>query len=816
MILLRTELCNFGQYGHEEIFYPWSGFIGIIGENGTGKSTIMNTLKFGFYNEADTNKDLIKNQQAPARSKCYVEIDFIYQGNFYRVHRNLNSTKTYLKKNGVQIAQKTREVDEEIKKLFRMNFETFKTCFYAQQGEFDSLVSITDAKRVEIITKLLDIQALKDAAKQARDIYRTLDTQVTEAKRHLINEEDVTKRIQELVKQMKEQVEIIKAAEKQIKETEKVMSKLEAEKEKQNKKREKHVSLMTEVKVSENEKTFKESTLKEKENKLVQLQHSKKRYEEISYAMELQPKLVKQKDELTDIRSKYIQKVRLEKEVEEIKKQMIQYKNNYDKIIEELKSYENVEETTEKLKQTMKEQQELMQTLRSDFEKYKVLKETKEKEKKKEEEKLKKFQTLGLDAPCPTCEQPIGEKHYKEHIDAIELQIENIQKEIEMFQSKQKEVYDQGIQKKEEYVRLENELKAWHQKEIKGKSLETARDGLLDEVRDRRVRYDKVQKEYEIVKDVTFNEETYQQVEKELQETNKLYAECIGIHKEILEIPTVLENIQILKQEIEAFQVKIEAYKKEIEELNFSQELYDKLDDGIKDVNKKQTALKEDKKEKEFMLERLKMQKEAEEKAIEEQKEKRKEIKEKEQQMLEYKITDEALKGFEKDTMGRRRPELNGIMSKLMDHVTNGLYDLLELDENFKLFMYRRGIKNPLSFYSGGEQKLAALILRIAISNVLVGLAGNGKMELLAMDEVFGAMDDKRQDNMMDALRNLNGIYKQVVMISHSDNVKESFDYTLKVTRTEKGFSKVAWTREWDQESVKEYIRQYEELGEVS
>jgi exonuclease SbcC len=92
----------------------------------------------------------------------------------------------------------------------------------------------------------------------------------------------------------------------------------------------------------------------------------------------------------------------------------------------------------------------------------------------------------------------------------------------------------------------------------------------------------------------------------------------------------------------------------------------------------------------------------------------------------------------------------------------------------------------------------------------LVAQTGQANFDMLAMDEVFGSMDNARQDNILDMLRNLNEMFSQILIVTHSENVKDGFDNILEIGQDENGFSKAKWETQWDVNETKEIIQQYE------
>jgi DNA repair exonuclease SbcCD ATPase subunit len=250
--------------------------------------------------------------------------------------------------------------------------------------------------------------------------------------------------------------------------------------------------------------------------------------------------------------------------------------------------------------------------------------------------------------------------------------------------------------------------------------------------------------------------------------------------------------------------------EKALVELNFDEVAYENIEKDILGTQDEISSIKEEKTDLGANIKIHENQIEFWNQEIKENEKLQEEIIDIENEMKLLTKLDEVYKDYRYDKLNKLAPALSDIMSGLMDRITEGKYDQVELDKDFNIHVYRQGIKNPLSFYSGGERKLAALTQRLAISNLLVAQTGQANFDMLAMDEVFGSMDNARQDNILDMLRNLNEMFSQILIVTHSENVKDGFDNILEIGQDENGFSKAKWETQWDVNETKEIIQQYE------
>ena len=113
---------------------------------------------------------------------------------------------------------------------------------------------------------------------------------------------------------------------------------------------------------------------------------------------------------------------------------------------------------------------------------------------------------------------------------------------------------------------------------------------------------------------------------------------------------------------------------------------------------------------------------------------------------------DRAYTDLRTDLNFQLRPELSELASAFLGELTDGRYDELELDDQYNILVLEDGRPKPV--ISGGEEDLANLVLRLAISQMIAERAGQ-PFSLLILDEIFGSLDELRRSNVLELLRRL-------------------------------------------------------------
>jgi len=135
-------------------------------------------------------------------------------------------------------------------------------------------------------------------------------------------------------------------------------------------------------------------------------------------------------------------------------------------------------------------------------------------------------------------------------------------------------------------------------------------------------------------------------------------------------------------------------------------------------------------------------------------------------------------------------PVLSELTSKGVEGMTEGRYAKVQLDEGYEMQIEDQGTMYPIDRYSGGESDLANLSLRLAISRIIADRTGATPINFLILDEIFGSQDPSRKRSVMAALSKLSTQFRQIFLITHIEDVKDSMNYVIRVTEQEDGTSR--------------------------
>jgi exonuclease SbcC len=152
-----------------------------------------------------------------------------------------------------------------------------------------------------------------------------------------------------------------------------------------------------------------------------------------------------------------------------------------------------------------------------------------------------------------------------------------------------------------------------------------------------------------------------------------------------------------------------------------------------------------------------------------------------------------SLEEYREEASRRARPMVETEASKLLRQITEATYPRIRLTEDYFLEIAEGRDFYLSKRFSGGEQDLAALCLRLALARTLAHQRGT-EHSFVILDEVFGSQDVGRRKMLMEQLLELSrGEFEQIFVISHTEDIIEQCSLHIGVTR-ENGISMASWS----------------------
>jgi exonuclease SbcC len=167
MHLNRLVLHNFKKYRHAEVDFQ-DGLTGIVGNNGSGKSTIVEAIAWALYGSrvSTVKRDYIKNIRAGDSENVEVRLSLSLGKNELLIARSMRGrsmlAEASLSLDGRIVAVGSKEVDQKLEEILKISFQDFMRTFYARQKDLDNLLKEGGAGKREYLLKLLGLDEIKE------------------------------------------------------------------------------------------------------------------------------------------------------------------------------------------------------------------------------------------------------------------------------------------------------------------------------------------------------------------------------------------------------------------------------------------------------------------------------------------------------------------------------------------------------------------------------------------------------------------------------------------------------------------------------
>jgi exonuclease SbcC len=188
---------NYRSIKDLDIDFPESGLIGIVGHNGAGKSSLLESIGWALYGTQAIRGKADGLTTIGAKGKCKVIMEFDHgEDGPYTVERTLKDAK--LNMGGKEIAVMTSGVNSKIEKLLNMDYRAFYTSIFTKQGGLSSFTDMTASQRQETVERLLEVSKVKNARINIGTEARALENQLHGKRVAIENEDEIIDKINEL------------------------------------------------------------------------------------------------------------------------------------------------------------------------------------------------------------------------------------------------------------------------------------------------------------------------------------------------------------------------------------------------------------------------------------------------------------------------------------------------------------------------------------------------------------------------------------------------------------------------------------------
>jgi len=589
LLIKRIELENVKSYRRASVNLS-TGVNAITGENGAGKTTILEAVGFALFDYLPYNQNQFLRHGAK-RGSVTVEIIGKDDRN-YRVVRQFGSSPKYYVED-VELRKKIAEGKEDVTRWLREQMEIsaslkldllFKEVVGVPQGNFTSIFLGRRSERAPIFEALFGIEDYRKAAEKMNEVLRRIEREISESREKLgelrgrvTNYEERRREREEYKKRIAKLREEEKSIRKELESIQKLIEEFEELKRRID-------DLRREIETRGQLRLRLLRSLEERQRECDELRRRRAEIEALKDAYEEFEKLQKEVEELREVLR---EKEKLEQEFLSKKEMLRGIKGEIERIKKEIAEIEDDKRRLAEIEEAVKDLESLEREL----------------ENLSEKEERRRFAERRL----RELEEEVRRRERKiEQLEDALSNLDEVQKKVKILENARDELkrVSEELKGVEENLRYLDELKEFISlgicpfiqescSRVSGKVVEE-REEIL------RRRREELMRELQTIEERIRDLERY---EKELEDLRKIEREREILIKDVLNAQSEMEG---LKKEAErSFEEELKRLRKKVEDLRSQKSLLEEIRKRIKKEGELRGVLKERERKRVELSERL-------------------------------------------------------------------------------------------------------------------------------------------------------------------------------------------------------------------
>ena len=801
MRVSSLRLKNYRRFKELDLEFP-DGVVGILGPNGAGKSTIIESIAWALFGNVEeatrTDKESIKRVGAAVDEPCSVILDFELNGVEYRIEREMRgknlTTKATLRTKEAVLANSEKDATAKVEKLIGMDYKSFFTSVFARQKDLSALQDAQPGDRRKTVLKMLRIDAVDEVLQLVRDDRRDVSKRIEWAQKQLLDEDGRDK--EEVIKAGMPALEAAsEEAAKRLKAASEKEQKASAEAEEARKQRddlrkdyEGYNQALSELTAKRAALTASKERMARTSKRIGEVEDRLKRMPDLEKADSAWKEVVAKKERLETEKLKAEKAAHLRKDIADLTREHDATQKELEGSRGAIKAAAGLEGELREADRQREESVAERTRLSARIGELRAGVSERRSAAAKDRKKLEEISAAGRDGVCPTCERALG--------DAYALLIEKLKETMSAAEkeaaAREKDAVDaesavgSALKREEALAKRraakERELTLVRRTEAAASEKEKSLARLSERMRSKTG-------ELTAIGETHFSEEEHTVTKAEHDRLRPLHDEYTRLKGTEEELGRLRRDLADAKEQSErvgreegvvAGMVAVLEPKKAQYDVAYKQ-----LDQKTAELNtakdeRHKAATAREKSEHGLTQARQEIERiERTKKSIEADSRSKDELAD----------LEEVLLAFRDNLVARVAPVLAEATSTLLSAMTGGRYDTVELSDTYEMRVHDQGQAYDLKRYSGGESDIANLALRLAVSRTIAERAGASPVSFLVLDEIFGSLDKGRRESVMRALNALAGSFRQILLITHIEEVKELFGPIIRVEETADGFS---------------------------
>ena len=784
MRINRLQLVNFRQHADTSIEFG-TGITGVIGPNGAGKTTILEAIAWCLYGTGAQRDKLetIRFQRAGERAQVKVVLDFELSGQRYRVNREMSRAEVYVNDDANPVANTKTGVNEFIQRRLGMTRVEFFNTYFTDQKQLSVMASMKPTERAHFLSRVLGYEKLRTAQDLVRERRKTILAEMSGLRAGMPDPDVVARTLAEAGKRAADSARLATERRRVHAECDAAFQQVLPRWASAQEAREALQKTTGEIQVAETEERSLFARGERIGADLNQIVQAGAELDDLRLRTEPLPSLTVELQRLDSLYREEGRRRTLAEQSRELATEIDRLAAKKARIALAPEQEETVTLALEKHRATLEEVEGKLEARRTEWVRDKQEAQTKRQALLRQhgdiKEQLRILADLGPDGACPTCSRALGE-NFARVVESLTEQMDALTSDGKYFRKRMEEL--DGMP---EDIKVLDEARRTAAQEVGAleRQLAKVQSAVLELTGVARELTDKEERQAQLVQEIAampegFDAAAHGRVRAQIEELTPLAVRVERLAALAEREPQIRTEYDEVAAMLVAHRGRSQELRVALAKIAFSEEEY--LATKVEHERATGAARVAE-------LQRITAEGElrAANASADSAREAATELAKREEKLSALKRArrihdelDRAYSDLRSDLNAQLRPELSELASGFLAELTDSRYSELELTNDYDLTVLDDGIPKPV--ISGGEEDVAHLVLRLAISQMIAERAGQ-PFSLLVLDEIFGSLDEARRHNVINLLRRLHDRFEQVILITHIESVREGLDRVISV-----------------------------------
>jgi DNA repair protein SbcC/Rad50 len=782
MRLRRLRLVNFRQHADTEVEFH-AGLTGIIGPNGAGKSTLLEAIAWAIYGApaARGTNETIRFVRAEPRSPVHVELEFELGGREYRVVRTLSTADVFQDGEPAQGAGGLRGATELLQQRLGMSRDEFFNTYFTGQKDLQFLAQMGPAERGRFLAQVLGYERLRRAQERARARRNEIGHEIDGLRAGLPDPAALRSDLEAALGRREGARSSLEQARLEVAEAGAALAAAAPRWAAAESAHERLGPLEHRREMAAQEYRSAGQRVARATEELQEVARAEQELVRLRAELEPLPALARTNERLARLALVHERRRVLEESVAALRPELSESAARLELLARAPEFASRFREHLSRLRGEVADADAAVERERDawqqDRQEIRTRLATYKDRTAELQQQLDQLRDAGPDGECPTCARPLHD-HFDRVMADLEDEWESLVQDGKWLKKREAQLRSKPAALAEaETARASRLARVERMTEKLRRTEQAIEERAAVEAAVARTRTRLASLESELASLPTgYDPAAHREAEAGLAALRDVERRAVRLEE------TAARRARVERERDEAVAARDEAARRgrearaELEALGHDAAEYGSLRSG-------QAELEERARRAELTLTEARGRAEAAEEGVETARratadyEERKALLDRlEVERLHHAELDTAFSRLRAELNARVRPELGDLASAFLVDITGGRYTALEIDESYNVLVLDEGEEKPV--ISGGEEDVANLVLRLAISQMMAERAGH-PLSVLILDEVFASLDIDRRDAVVQLLHGLTGRFEQVILISHIEGMAAGVDHVI-------------------------------------